>query len=220
MHHAHLCSPAHSREPRPYPPTATAYNVQHSEALVAFPPVAGSGDLSSESHLTQVDMWHSQLDARLATRSGAVNYLMVPNVRHAATNALLDEESSHQHTSANVTGAAAFGIKYADLECDVTAAEGQVVTTAKTRWYYSFISRFNNYLGNNGLKYISRRFDVNATLNNGLVLLVLRARHAQWTSWRSRDACATCAACAAASLMTCPRTPAASRRLHSYCACV
>jgi hypothetical protein len=127
----------------------------------------------TEVRPVRVSMWHAQLDARLSKRSGAAGYPdgPKPNVRRAATTALLGEESSHSYTDANVTGAAEFGpIQYADIDCDIRAAEGQVVMTTRTHWYYNFTARFTDYLGGGGagaLPYISTRLAVNATLNNG-----------------------------------------------------
>ncbi len=117
-----------------------------------------------------VSMWHAQLDARLSKRSGAAGYPdgPKPNVRRAATTALLGEESSHTYTDANVTGVAEFGpVQYADIECDIRAAEGRVVPTTSTHWYYNFSAEFTDYLDPDSLPYISTRFAVTATLNNG-----------------------------------------------------
>jgi hypothetical protein len=69
----------------------------------------------------RVSMWHSHLDARLATRSGAFNYPAgrMPNLRCAAMNALLGERSSRLSTL--ILGAMS------------SLPRGQIVPMAKTR---------------------------------------------------------------------------------------
>jgi hypothetical protein len=81
----------------------------------------------------------------------------MPNARRAAISALLGEDNSYRYTDANVTGSARFGpIQYADIECEIRATEGQVV------WYHA-----PDYVKTDYYPYISTRFNMNATLNNG-----------------------------------------------------
>jgi hypothetical protein len=139
----------------------------------------------------------------------------MPNVRRAATTALLGKDTPQSYTEANITGAAQFGsVDYADIACAICAEAGQVVATTCTQWY-NFSARFTDFLDAERLPNISTRLDVSATLNNGTHFL-----HHACAVRLARGLCAVALVAAPPSSTPpparCSTTTMARRRLHGH----
>ncbi|RYP15636.1 hypothetical protein DL765_005587 [Monosporascus sp. GIB2] len=132
-----------------------------------IPPVLQStvGPVASQKIVPrQLQMYHAQLDPRMATAetAGAVPVGARSMMHRSAILALYGEESGHQYVPLNVTGAAKTSrLDFVDLECDIVATLGRL---SNDEWYYNFSSTRVV----DGWRHIDYTFlGFNATLFNG-----------------------------------------------------
>lgn len=95
-------------------------------------------DVESSSNVSPrtTTLQHAQLNHRMALTSGASGSPdgVSPNVLRAATVALFGADNAFVYTNENVTGLAKFtDVQYADVECNIDSAPGEVQSSAVGR---------------------------------------------------------------------------------------